>query len=754
MTEGYTVRSLRLRTRKPAKAVVTVLFLALLSLVAAPPTASASTGYYATSETLAEASARLSREITEDGGSVDAFLAHYSGELPDTAGDDVKNAFVRILSTDSAVQDLYESLEGETLVSRLKLDADEPLDSWLAREGLEAEIDDRTDMLVNSIEVLPVDGDVAGETGGQLADIASDATPLAEKVGIGWTAAAPIGLLTVALGELVYDDLKTGTNPVLTLLGIDTHPDAEDEEDAQAEEPDLPPIESPRWVFLPRVTNAELGAAHYAETMKGVWEYVNAHRSRWDLPESWHSAPNESDTFDEGAVGNPERSVYVLTIGVGGYEHNFSAPAEGATAPPEPVGPLSRTSFGYESIEDQCFGHILPENRFVTFDADGPREWPDERLPNVDFVYGQGVHEWAICTEYGRYGEYYGYNSLYAGARFQVATVRTPAQMRLELPHKVSSAELPAGTVETEIAQYEGDAGLTSSIHGLAAALEGSEDSVGQELLEHAESGEKLPGEAAVPNCRGLSVSACESELADAGFTGSPVIEELTWKAADLELEPEHVVDTSPGSGSDADKSSGIKLVIDPNPTNMRKLAETLITQNASAELSTEESEAAAEQCLHDTMSTGESEVTGASECETLPIFSSGSDVAEATEHDVKALTLYPGWVKLNWERSTVKEELGESRGWYKGSEGCPGSSPPEGESCDEYPFFATEQGGPGGDPTPSLEYVDRTDNSNQGSRYSGFLSACKIEEGGAFLAVPLPPRLGIPTTRLCNNTK
>lgn len=110
-----------------------------------------------------------------------------------------------------------------------------------------------------------------------------------------------------------------------------------------------------------------------------------------------------------------------------------------------------------------------------------------------------------------------------------------------------------------------------------------------------------------------------------------------------------------------------------------------------------------AEQCLEDTAQAGDD---GASECKKQPIFASGSDVPSATEHDLKALALEPGWVKLNYESVAAKKEKGEERGWYEGLGGCSGARP-EGEQCDEYPFFATEQGGPGGKPTPNLEYIN-----------------------------------------------
>jgi hypothetical protein len=101
----------------------------------------------------------------------------------------------------------------------------------------------------------------------------------------------------------------------------------------------------------------------------------------------------------------------------------------------------------------------------------------------------------------------------------------------------------------------------------------------------------------------------------------------------------------------------------------------------------------------------------------------SGNNVSSATKHDLKAISLSenPKWVKLNYESGEAKEAKGISREWYKGLGGC-ASEKEAGMSCDEYPFYATKQGGPSETPTPSLEWISTTDNSLQGSYYCLFL--------------------------------
>jgi hypothetical protein len=160
------------------------------------------------------------------------------------------------------------------------------------------------------------------------------------------------------------------------------------------------------------------------------------------------------------------------------------------------------------------------------------------------------------------------------------------------------------------------------------------------------------------------------------------------------------------------------------------------------------------------------SRITNArSDCASVPVFVTGSDVAEATDHDLEAIaglngvTPHPEWVKLNYEASGAKNG---SHTWVNSVSPCDGDTP-SGKQCDEYPFWASEQGGPLARPTPHLRYIDASDNQLQGTRYSTFIGYCGLRTGTpqeganatggtAFLVVPLPSALGIPSyMRLCN---
>jgi len=110
----------------------------------------------------------------------------------------------------------------------------------------------------------------------------------------------------------------------------------------------------------------------------------------------------------------------------------------------------------------------------------------------------------------------------------------------------------------------------------------------------------------------------------------------------------------------------------------------------------------------------------------------------------------------LNYESATDKEVKVPDRKWFVGQGGCAGERP-IGQQCDEYPFYATQQGGPGQTPPTSLEFINAGDNEEQGSRYGAFVVSCKMAERSstnyAFFAIPLPPSLEIPTTRLSNGS-
>jgi hypothetical protein len=154
-------------------------------------------------------------------------------------------------------------------------------------------------------------------------------------------------------------------------------------------------------------------------------------------------------------------------------------------------------------------------------------------------------------------------------------------------------------------------------------------------------------------------------------------------------------------------------------------------------------------------------------ECTDLPVFVSGRDVGEATDHDILAQRDHPAWFKLKYR------VVGDNDRWYQNypptrsadpDAKCKGTFIPGAQgntACDEYPFWITEQGGDHPQPNrPDLEIIDFNQNSAQGNWLKIFKNACELEARlaappafgeGNFLVVPTPPGSGEPTFWLCN---
>ena len=151
-------------------------------------------------------------------------------------------------------------------------------------------------------------------------------------------------------------------------------------------------------------------------------------------------------------------------------------------------------------------------------------------------------------------------------------------------------------------------------------------------------------------------------------------------------------------------------------------------------------------------------DVSSRSACKTMPVFFTGADVNNATTHDAQQIFEHPEWIKLNYEYGRSKP----SRGWYASRRPCVDGAPEPDQDCDEFPFFASEQGGPLASPTPHLQFIDSVDNQRQGRKYRAFIRNCGLRTGTPqtglnstggtpFLIVPLMPALHIPTFWLCS---
>jgi hypothetical protein len=188
-----------------------------------------------------------------------------------------------------------------------------------------------------------------------------------------------------------------------------------------------------------------------------------------------------------------------------------------------------------------------------------------------------------------------------------------------------------------------------------------------------------------------------------------------------------------------------------PSQAEIEEVTYEYVQNNSKATQTKDELEVAARTCLEKMLSLRLTPAVSIANCIKLPIFFSGSDVPTATEHDERALEENPRWLLLNYESRAEKRAKGVSPKWYEGKGGCE-KPKPEGDSCDEYPFYSSEQGGPEAEVYPSIEWVNAIDNETQGRRYGNFVVACKLTKGALFAGVPLKPSLSIPTFFLCNN--
>lgn len=131
----------------------------------------------------------------------------------------------------------------------------------------------------------------------------------------------------------------------------------------------------------------------------------------------------------------------------------------------------------------------------------------------------------------------------------------------------------------------------------------------------------------------------------------------------------------------------------------------------------------------------------GRNKCKSIPVFSSGTlDVPEATAHDRNSILGFNiGWAQLNYRPRKDTIAAGSPARWYKRYEPCIGPTP--GQSCHEFPYFSTIQGGELATPRPRLKLIDPKQNQDQGFVHlNRFLQTCRITPGKAYLNIPAPP--------------
>jgi hypothetical protein len=138
-------------------------------------------------------------------------------------------------------------------------------------------------------------------------------------------------------------------------------------------------------------------------------------------------------------------------------------------------------------------------------------------------------------------------------------------------------------------------------------------------------------------------------------------------------------------------------------------------------------------------------------DCETMPIFSPGSNVLEAASHDFDAILGEPQWSVLVFRTAAEKLGAGVGHTW-KNSEPVCQANTDSAKQCDEYPFYSSLEGGPGA----SLRVIDGVQNGLEGTYYGAFAQICGLrnvslpDSERSFIVVPLPYEGGPLTSGWC----
>lgn len=206
---------------------------------------------------------------------------------------------------------------------------------------------------------------------------------------------------------------------------------------------------------------------------------------------------------------------------------------------------------------------------------------------------------------------------------------------------------------------------------------------------------------------------------------------------------------------------------MDLPPSGRDEIVQSLLARQPS--LTRAEAETLADQCRQlvtraELLSTGQVGGVARHPCATTRIFFPGSDVPAAAAHKLDAIRANPSWVQLHnlshAERTRQMQADGFPAGWKQQRAECLGGTYDATViECDEYPYFASMESGPQGDPANpagwtgfSLRLLSSAQNGQEGNKYRDFKNACGLVGpetwGTPFLVVPVPT--GPPTTQVC----
>jgi len=148
--------------------------------------------------------------------------------------------------------------------------------------------------------------------------------------------------------------------------------------------------------------------------------------------------------------------------------------------------------------------------------------------------------------------------------------------------------------------------------------------------------------------------------------------------------------------------------------------------------------------------------------CGTSTIFFPGTAAEAAANHDEDVIMGNPTLMRLNYMSRTAKRASGILPTWKDPDPACAARSAIDNTACDEYPFYSSEQGGPGAD----LMVIDADENSSEGGSLGSMTTTCLLKsatpspavgqanhDGDHYLVVPVA-RLGLPTAFVCGSLK
>jgi hypothetical protein len=195
----------------------------------------------------------------------------------------------------------------------------------------------------------------------------------------------------------------------------------------------------------------------------------------------------------------------------------------------------------------------------------------------------------------------------------------------------------------------------------------------------------------------------------------------------------------TPGSNPSPQSTNAPPDPVGATPSYEEYLASRILGQRKT--LSVQQARNAARQCLslvNAGIASGalSNSPGGTNPCEGEDVFFMGSNSPQSTQHAWDAITglgtgpSNPAWLQLNYVSSADRQTSGLSRSWYSGQAACTGVIVGV-RSCDEYPFYASAQSGPGA----SLRVINSRDNSASGGSYGAFVTACALVSGGPVAA-------------------